>query len=89
MHRKIIGASFVLALLPGLALAQSAPSPERAEAREKARAACAADVEKFCANIDSAKGARRACLEANEAQLSAACKAARAERAALRAKDKS
>ena len=89
MHRKLIGASFVLALLQGLALAQSAPSPERAEAREKVRIACAADVEKFCANIERVRGARRACLEEHEKQLSAPCKAARAERAAMRAKDKS
>ena len=34
------------------------------------RAACAADVQKFCANIERAKGAMRACLEAHETQLS-------------------
>jgi len=53
------------------------------------RAACAADVQKFCANIERAKGAMRSCLEAHDAQLSDGCKAARAERAAARAKDKS
>ena len=29
------------------------------------RAACAADVQKFCANIERAKGAMRTCLEAH------------------------
>ena len=79
-----------LAALPMTALAQSAtPDPAKEETREKLRAACAADVQKFCANIERAKGAMRACLEAHETQLSDSCKAARAERAAARAKDKS
>jgi hypothetical protein len=46
-------------------------------------------VQKFCANIERAKGAMRSRLEAHDAQLSDGCKAARAERAAARAKDKS
>ena len=90
MHMKTIGIAFALALLPMTAFAQSA-SPQTAapEAREKMRAACAADVQKFCANIERAKGAMRSCLEAHDAQLSPDCKAARAERAAARAKHKS
>lgn len=68
---------------------EAAPSAEKAEAREKYRAACGADVQKFCANIERAKGAMRSCLETNEAALSPSCKAARAERAAARGKDKS
>ena len=66
----------------------AAPQTAAPEAREKARAACAADVQKFCANIERAKGAMRGCLEAHDAQLSDGCKAARAERAAARAKEK-
>jgi len=87
MHLKAFAAALALAVLPMTALAQSAP-PDKAtqEARAKFRAACAADVQKFCANIEKAKGAMRSCLEAHEKQLSDGCKAARAERAAAREK---
>jgi hypothetical protein len=35
--------------------------------REKFKAACSADIQKFCAQIDRAtKGAMRACLQAHE-----------------------
>jgi len=93
MTHSIVGAAFLLALLPAAALAQSptstTPSPARAEAREKVRTACAADIQKFCASIERAKGAMRTCLEQNQTSLSNECNAARAERAALRAKEKS
>ena len=92
MHYGKIGAVLLLAALPVSAFAQSATAPAseaRSEAREKVRAACAADVQKLCANIENAKGAMRTCLKTNEAQLSDACKAARTERAALRSKEKS
>jgi predicted outer membrane protein len=90
MHMKTIGIALALALLPMTAVAQGAgPQTAAPEAREKVRAACAADVQKFCADIERAKGAMRACLEAHDSQVSAGCKAARAERAAARAKDKS
>ncbi len=93
MNHRILGVALLLALLPAAARAQSAPSatpsPARAEAREKVRTACAADIQKFCANIERAKGATRTCLEKNQATLSNECNAARAERAALRAKEKS
>jgi len=87
MHLKAFGAALALAVLPMTALAQSAP-PEKAtqEARAKVRAACSADVQKFCANIERAKGAMRSCLKAHEKQLSDGCKAARAEREAARQK---
>jgi cysteine rich repeat protein len=87
MYLKTYGIALALALLPMTALAQSAPS--QTEAREKVREACATDVQKFCANIERAKGAMRSCLEAHDAQLSAGCKAARTERATARAKEKS
>ena len=89
MNGKIVGTALLLGLLPAAALAQSAPSPERAEAREKVRTACAADIQRFCANIERAKGAMRSCLEQNQTGISQECNAARAERAALRAKEKS
>ena len=90
MHLKVYGAALALCVLPMTALAQSA-APEQAtqETRAKFRAACAADVQKFCANVERAKGAMRICLDTHEKRLSDGCKAARAERAAARAKDKS
>jgi hypothetical protein len=88
MHGNILGTALFLSLLSAAALAQSPPSPERAEAREKMRMACAADIQRFCANIERAKGAMRSCLEQNQTGLSQECNAARAERAAVRAKEK-
>ena len=98
MHLKTYAAALMLTLLPATAFAQSAtpgaPSQTATpEAREKVRAACATDVEKFCANVERAKGAMRGCLETHETQLSDGCKAARTERAteraAAKAKEKS
>jgi hypothetical protein len=90
MQLKSCGLALALAILPLTVLAQSAMEPKATpEAREKMRAACAADVQKFCANVERGKGAMRTCLEAHQTQLSDSCKAARAERAAARAKGKS
>jgi Skp family chaperone for outer membrane proteins len=91
MNMKALGVAMALALLPMSAMAQSATPDNTGQAAErgKVRAACAADVQKFCANVGDAKGVRRECLKANEAKLSDGCKAARAERAAARAKEKS
>ena len=90
MNLKTCGALLMLASLPVTALAQSTtPDATKEEARAKFRAACAADAQKFCANVERAKGAMRACLTSHETQLSDNCKAAREERAAARAKEKS
>jgi len=96
MHRLLLAAAAALALLPLGALAQStspqapasAPSANQQQARTNVRTACAADIQKFCANIERAKGAMRSCLMAHENELTTGCKAARAERAAERAKSK-
>jgi len=89
MYLKTYGFALAVAMLPFTALAQSTTPPKATpEMREKMRTACAADVQKFCATIDRVKGAMRSCLEAHDKQLSDGCKAARAERAAARAKDK-
>jgi Cysteine rich repeat len=89
MTMRTYAAALALALLPATAIAQSAPATPSPD-REAYRAACSADVQKFCANIEKAKGAMRSCLEAHEKDLSDTCRAARAERAAARAaKDKS
>jgi len=47
----------------------------KAEPRANLRTACAADVQKFCANVER-RSEIRACLQTNAAQLSEACKAA-------------
>ena len=88
MNGKIVGTALLLSLLSAAALAQSAPSPERAEAREKVRTACAADIQRFCTNIERTTGAMRSCLEQHQTGLSQECNAARTERVALRAKEK-
>ena len=94
MISKTVGIALALSMLSFAAVAQSttpqnadtaASGEARAEAREKFRAACANDVQKFCANVEHAKGAVRSCLETNASQLTDTCKAARAERAAARA----
>jgi membrane fusion protein, multidrug efflux system len=46
----------------------------KSETRAKIRAACAADVQKFCAGVERSE--IRACLQAKAAQLSPECKAA-------------
>ena len=79
--------ALALILVPMAASAQSAsPQSSAPDMRERIRTACAADVQKFCANVERAKGAMRSCLEANDKQLSEGCRAARAERAAARGK---
>jgi multidrug efflux system membrane fusion protein len=60
----------------GQSPAPSASAPEAAKApRSKLRAACAADIAKFCANVER-RSAIRACLQASAPQLSEPCKAA-------------
>ena len=54
------------------------PPPAAKEPRGGLRNACAADIAKLCANVERSRAAIRACLQANAAQLSEACKAATA-----------
>lgn len=104
MRHAGIGAAFLLTLLPLGALAQSTtppsapatqaavPAPAIKQARAKMRAACAVDVQKFCADVERGKGALRGCLRSHRSELSAECKSARmdlrAVGAAERAKEK-
>lgn len=87
--------ALLLLLLPAGAIAQAPsapgtpPSAEVKEMRQKMRAACSADVQKFCGQIERGKGMLRACLEQHQSELSEGCRAARAERAAAKAKGKS
>jgi hypothetical protein len=86
-----------LVALPLVALAQTAappapapaaPSPALKEARMKMRAACAEDMQKFCANVQPGNGARQSCLREHRAELSPACRAARSELRVIRRKEK-
>ena len=92
MTCKTFTAALFLVLVPIVALAQTAPTPpsfNRAEIREKFKAACSADVQKYCAQIDHAKGAAvRECLKVHENDLSAECHAVRDERAVRAADDR-
>lgn len=91
MRCSILGAALIVMATSGVAPAQDngGVSDSAAEARAKVRAACAGDVEKFCAGVERGKGGgMRACFAAHEAELSSECKAARAERSALRAKER-
>ena len=93
MNCKTVGLALALSVISFAAVAQSTtpqkpgdtPATASSEAREKYRAACASDIQKYCANVERAKGAMRSCLDANAPQLSDTCKGARAERAAARA----
>jgi hypothetical protein len=98
MHPTKTGAALLVLALPLTALAQStppppsatpaaAPSPALKEARLKMRAACAADRQKFCANVARGAGAV-GCLREHRAELSSECAAARGELRAIRGKEK-
>jgi hypothetical protein len=92
MRYSMLGAAVALGVLwlPALAQETGPGTADRAAVRAKVRSACAPDAEKFCAGVERGKGGgMRACFEAHEAQLSAECKAARTERAAIRAKERS
>ena len=103
MRHSATGALLLLTLCSPGALAQNAaapptaapgmPSPSLQVARAKMRAACAADVQKFCAGVERGNGALGKCLRAHRAELSSDCVSARAGlrslRAAEKAKDKS
>jgi multidrug efflux system membrane fusion protein len=64
---------------------QSTPAP-KPQARANVRTACAADLEKHCANVERNRDAIRACLRANAERLSEVCKAAAAMAAEGRGK---
>jgi membrane fusion protein, multidrug efflux system len=59
---------------------QQAPPAPPSAARANVRTACAADVQKLCADVEGNRGAVRACLQANAEKLSEACRTAVAER---------
>ena len=62
--------------------------PAMKQARAKRRAACAADVQKFCGDIEPGKGGRQRCLRSHRAEISPECKSARQELRVIRANEK-
>ena len=55
-------------------------APHDAAEHAKRWAACAPEVQKFCANIEQGKGKTHTCLEGHAAELSDACKTRMAEK---------
>ncbi|MEI9929460.1 MAG: hypothetical protein WDM89_02540 [Rhizomicrobium sp.] len=51
--------------------------PQLVAARQAARQACAADMEKYCANVPKSCGAPQRCLNQHAQELSASCTSAR------------
>jgi hypothetical protein len=96
-----LAATLLLNLAPFGVLAQTAtqppPTQERSgarspalkQARAKMRAACAADLQKFCADVERGKGARRKCLRSHRTEISPECKSARQELRVTRSKKRS
>src|ERR1700733_9381851 len=73
---------------PGQSEAPPKASPALKEARKKMRTACAADTQKFCANIEPGNRALQACLTSHRSDLSAGCTSAREEVRATRVREK-
>jgi hypothetical protein len=91
MNHARLGAAVVAIALPLAALAQTAPeppSPTLVAARAKMRAACAGDVQKFCAEVQRGNGGLQSCMREHRAELSAECQSARADPRAVRRKEK-
>jgi Cysteine rich repeat len=68
MKSVLIPLAAVVALSSGVSLAADQPQST------SPRAACKADVEKFCSGVQPGGGRIVGCLKQNEAQVSASCK---------------
>ena len=73
---------------PSASPVPKARSPAMKQARAKRRAACAADLQKFCADVEPGKGGRQKCLRSHRAEISPECKSARQELRVIRANEK-
>lgn len=62
------------------AAATAAPADTSGERGQQRWSACAAELQKFCANIERARGAKRTCLKSHAAELSDGCKIRMAEK---------
>lgn len=70
-----IAALMTLGSSVSFAADQATDQPPPAQSTGKRWAACSADIDKFCANIEKGKGKKRACLNEHTAELSDGCKA--------------
>ncbi len=87
MSKKIAIALAAVGLFSINAYAQDAggqtPAPQG-----KRFAACATEVQKFCADVEKGKGLMRKCLDSHASELSDGCKTALAAHAAAKAQEK-
>jgi len=65
--------------LPALALMFLSPSAPAQPPEQGARAACRADVEKLCKDVQPGQGRIAQCLKQNQAEVSPGCKQAMAQ----------
>ncbi len=76
-----IAAAMTLGSAVSLAADAGATDSTAAASTGKRWAACATELQKFCADIEKGKGKKRACLEQHTADLSDGCKTSLAEHA--------
>lgn len=77
IRRMTLSAWFLasMALSPGA----SAQTLSFAEAYDQLAKSCGRDIEKYCAKVELGGGAIKACLDRNQAKLSAGCKTTSAD----------
>lgn len=80
IHAMLL-AAFIASPTIALAAETDTPAPAAQSGGHKRWAACADDLNKFCADIEKGKGKKRACLDAHAAELSDTCKQSMAEHA--------
>ncbi|GGH11099.1 hypothetical protein GCM10007036_07950 [Alsobacter metallidurans] len=85
MRSVILPALVALACLTG-GLPASAQTISFGEAYDRLAHSCGRDIEKFCGNTSLGGGAVKACLEKNQARVSAGCRQTQAETFGLLAK---
>ncbi|TCR65481.1 cysteine rich repeat protein [Bosea sp. BK604] len=76
--RKILAAASLLVPM-AIPLAASAQTLTFAEAYDRLAKSCGPDIEKLCSKVSLGGGAVKACLDRNQARLSATCKSTSAE----------
>lgn len=77
LRRKIFATCFLLPMM--FSVSALAETISFAEAYDRLAKSCGSDIEKLCANAELGGGEVRACLNKNQARVSAGCKATSAE----------